>query len=276
VVYWLQEKQPLFWDPQRDVNTLYPSIYTIWRFPQLIPRVYVWSATAKHLLKGADLFGPGVLKPTAGFGEMQKGQVRSVFVVGNPSAVAIGNMAVDNLHDNREERKGTALYIQHHYSDALWALGDKSVPNDGFRPTKVEPLEEQNQTEEEEGEEQQEGSDSGGIEGEDEEVVEDVEEQEDSKRAANDEDTHSVEIPQEIHHSVCTSEHSIEKFDKIQSNFPDFDFTEEKEAPTQGNSLQVESQTALDPLPSTFSLSREVISHDFIIIAHISSWLFLG
>lgn len=40
----------------------------------------------------------------------------------------------------RDGMKGRGLQLLHHYPDLLWAMGDQSVPNEGFTPQRIFPL----------------------------------------------------------------------------------------------------------------------------------------
>ena len=56
------------------------------------------------------------------------------------AAPAVGRMAVSRTEAVREGMKGRGWTLLHSYGDLLWALGDKSTPNEGFTPTRIFPL----------------------------------------------------------------------------------------------------------------------------------------
>ncbi|GAB4820011.1 hypothetical protein N2152v2_007057 [Parachlorella kessleri] len=122
-VYGVEGGSPLFFDPEAR-GALLPTI-----------------------LGGADLFLQGVLAQPGGLGDWLAGSARSVTVPGNPAPFAIGRMAVSKTEAARDGMKGRGLTVLHHYPDLLWAMGDKSVPNDGFTQQRVFPLEQQAQAE---------------------------------------------------------------------------------------------------------------------------------
>lgn len=49
-------------------------------------------------------------------------------------------MAVSRTEAVREGMRGRGWTLLHSYGDLLWALGDKSAPNEGFTPTRIFPL----------------------------------------------------------------------------------------------------------------------------------------
>ncbi len=49
-------------------------------------------------------------------------------------------MAVSRTEAVREGMKGRGWTLLHSYGDLLWALGDKSAPNEGFTPSRILPL----------------------------------------------------------------------------------------------------------------------------------------
>jgi predicted ribosome-associated RNA-binding protein Tma20 len=51
---------PLFFDVDGR-NILYPTIFTLWKFPSLLPHVKIPSPVSSFLLRGADLMAPGVI-----------------------------------------------------------------------------------------------------------------------------------------------------------------------------------------------------------------------
>ncbi|XP_045160604.2 eukaryotic translation initiation factor 2D-like isoform X2 [Mercenaria mercenaria] len=79
-------KQPLLFEMDKQ-KVLVPTVYLLWRYPDLIERFTTWPPVFKKLVDGADLMLPGVivrgnLTPST-FKHVQKGQVCSVNVYGN-------------------------------------------------------------------------------------------------------------------------------------------------------------------------------------------------
>ena len=57
----------------------------------------------------------------------------------NQFPFAIGVMEASSADIKRNGLKGKGLKLLHHYPDMLWALGNKSVPDPSFTPTRVFP-----------------------------------------------------------------------------------------------------------------------------------------
>ena len=57
----------------------------------------------------------------------------------NQYPFAIGVMETSSADIAKNGLKGKGLKLLHHYPDMLWALGDKSVPDSSFTPTRIFP-----------------------------------------------------------------------------------------------------------------------------------------
>merc|ERR1711865_202151 len=66
----------------------------------------------------------------SGFGTVTKGQKRCIQCEGNPYAIAVGKMLVNQTQ--MEKLKGKGLEVLHVFKDSLWEFSGKSVPNTGF------------------------------------------------------------------------------------------------------------------------------------------------
>ncbi len=60
-------------------------------------------------------------------------------IPGNPFPFAIGCMQVDSKTALASGMKGRGLRVLHSYGDALWAMGDKSIPDPSFRLERIYP-----------------------------------------------------------------------------------------------------------------------------------------
>ncbi|KAJ2156202.1 hypothetical protein GGF46_005353 [Coemansia sp. RSA 552] len=114
--------------PGRDGVTLFPTVYTLWRFPEMLPVLWTIPAVTEKLAGGADLMVPGILVPEGGLGEMKKGMLVAVCCPGNLAAQAVGVLAID-AREMASKGKGKAVLIVHTYKDHLWESGSKaSIP----------------------------------------------------------------------------------------------------------------------------------------------------
>ena len=91
------------------------------------------------MLGGADLFLQGLIVPDQGLGSFASGDLMLASIPQNQFPFAIGVMEASSVDIKKNGLKGKGLKLLHHYPDMLWALGDKSVPDPSFTPTRVFP-----------------------------------------------------------------------------------------------------------------------------------------
>ncbi|XP_015759669.1 PREDICTED: eukaryotic translation initiation factor 2D-like [Acropora digitifera] len=81
-VYFLNG-EPMFFEMDRQVI---PSVYTLWKFPEILLSFTTWPVVFDKFKRGADLMLPGVVLPSNGlssFGQFEKGTICSVCLKGN-------------------------------------------------------------------------------------------------------------------------------------------------------------------------------------------------
>ncbi|KAJ1929199.1 hypothetical protein IWQ60_001368 [Tieghemiomyces parasiticus] len=114
-----------------------PTVYTLWKFPTLLPKVYTHVPVLEHLVSGADLMLPGVIRPPYApvDASLQPGQIVTVAVrnagtEGPDTPVAVGYLALSGseILQSAPRAKGKAVHILHTYMDYVWQHGDKSDP----------------------------------------------------------------------------------------------------------------------------------------------------
>ncbi|KAJ2063820.1 hypothetical protein GGI17_001452 [Coemansia sp. S146] len=105
---------------------LVPTVYTLWRFPMLLPVLWTTSLVIPKLIGGADLMVPGLLIPREGLPDLKKGALVAICCPGNAAAQAVGvlNLDTQGLH-SVAGAKGKAVLITHTYMDHLWGSGNK-------------------------------------------------------------------------------------------------------------------------------------------------------
>ena len=107
--------QPLFVDTTGKLSKPpLPTIFALWRAPDLLPTMHVVPDVSSYLLNGADLMWPGVVS----HGTLKKGDLVQVLVLGNPCCVAIGE-ALNDTQEGLRVEKGRALKILTYFGDAL-------------------------------------------------------------------------------------------------------------------------------------------------------------
>lgn len=113
----------------------FPTIFFLWKVPDYLPTVYIWSPVSKFIVNGADLMWPGVANIDQIKGNLKTNTIVSVSVVGNVP-IAVGILVSDGPENNN---KGKCVKILHHYRDELWMMF-QSIPNEGFLINKVVPV----------------------------------------------------------------------------------------------------------------------------------------
>ncbi|BFY99154.1 hypothetical protein BsWGS_02194 [Bradybaena similaris] len=122
-------KNPIFYELFRKH---YPTVYTLWQYPDMLPSFRTWPPVFEKLQRGADLMLPGVVpdkEPSPKmFGNLQKGDLVCVTIAGNKSPVALGKALLSGEDMYMSAMRGKGVSILHIYGDALWEFGDKSQP----------------------------------------------------------------------------------------------------------------------------------------------------
>lgn len=113
----------------REAEDVLPSVYTLWKVPNLVPSLYTPDAVLPILMGGADLMIPGVHTSRATLDALISGAIVAVRNIG------LGRMVLPGV-DVRPGRKGKAARVLHVVGDALWEMGSKAEPP----PEQEEPL----------------------------------------------------------------------------------------------------------------------------------------
>ncbi|KAI8070209.1 hypothetical protein BDF21DRAFT_344872 [Thamnidium elegans] len=100
-----------------------PTVYTMWQYPDMLPKLYTWGPVVQKLIDGAVLGPEGVL-PT-----LKTGDLVAITIKGYSYPLAIGTMTVPTSEIKpRSGMKGKAVNIIHVYEDYLWSMGEKTEP----------------------------------------------------------------------------------------------------------------------------------------------------
>lgn len=132
VTIYVRQRNPVFFEVD---GHLYPTVYTLWSYPDLLPAFITWPPVLQKLIGGADLMLPGVVVPPSGLPQVLLDQLCAVTLVGNRAPVAVGCATMSTAEMLGAGMRGKGVTILHTYSDQLWMFGDKSSP-----PT-IAPLE---------------------------------------------------------------------------------------------------------------------------------------
>ncbi|KAF9185243.1 hypothetical protein BGZ51_002767 [Haplosporangium sp. Z 767] len=111
-------------------SLILPSVYTLWKFPTLIPGLTTWNPVVDKLRNGADLMIPGVITANnTEVPDLDEGALVVIRARGNKYPLAIGTMAVSGqviaASRGKLPPKGKAVHIYHIHLDQLWAMGSK-------------------------------------------------------------------------------------------------------------------------------------------------------
>ncbi|KAF7253890.1 Eukaryotic translation initiation factor 2D [Varanus komodoensis] len=109
-------------------KVLYPTVYTLWSYPNLLPIFSTWPPVLHKLAGGADLMLPGVTVSPSGLPQVEQGTLCAITLVGNRAPVAVGIATMSTAEMVAAGMKGKGFTVLHTYMDHLWAFGDKSCP----------------------------------------------------------------------------------------------------------------------------------------------------
>ncbi|KAJ2852365.1 hypothetical protein IWW36_000252 [Coemansia brasiliensis] len=112
--------------PGAKTQLLVPTVYTQWKFPNMLPILWTWQPVVEKLIGGADLMIPGLIVPKSGLPELKQGSLVAVCCPGSKAAQAIGVLILDTRDIHKVAgAKGKAVLIVHTYKDCLWDAGNK-------------------------------------------------------------------------------------------------------------------------------------------------------
>ncbi|CAM5119230.1 unnamed protein product [Natator depressus] len=137
VTVYANNRNPVLFEMEK---TLYPTVYTLWSYPDLLPAFSTWPPVLQRLAGGADLMLPGVMVPSCGLPQVQQGTLCAITLVGNRAPVAVGVATMPTAEMLAARMKGKGFTVLHAYTDHLWGFGDKSYPPT-IAPLVAEPAE---------------------------------------------------------------------------------------------------------------------------------------
>ncbi|KAJ7353685.1 eukaryotic translation initiation factor SUI1 family protein [Mycena albidolilacea] len=129
IAYLSPDGDPLWFTVGKGSEDLVPTVYTMWKRPNLLPFLSTPAAVIPVLVGGADLMIPGVVHHTPSLNEGQLVSISQYTHAEKPtlsSPLGVGRMALasDRLRDGGQE-KGKAVYVLHTWKDHLWDMGTK-------------------------------------------------------------------------------------------------------------------------------------------------------
>ncbi|NXS31131.1 EIF2D factor, partial [Pomatostomus ruficeps] len=125
VTVYMNHRNPILFEAEK---VLYPTVYTLWVYPDLLPAFSTWPPVLQKLAGGADLMLPGVVVPPSGLPRVQRGTLCAVTLLGNRAPVAVGVATMSTEEMLAAGMKGKGFAVLHTHLDHLWECGDKSSP----------------------------------------------------------------------------------------------------------------------------------------------------
>lgn len=134
LVYYVEGAQPMFFDIDGRGTEILPTVYALWKVPELLPAFWLKGGeVSRYVLGGADLMFPGIYIPAEGLPNFLAGEPWAVKVPGNPAPIAVGLATMSATEALKAGLRGKALKISHYYGDTLWeSVENPYVPNAGF------------------------------------------------------------------------------------------------------------------------------------------------
>nr|XP_041577171.1 eukaryotic translation initiation factor 2D isoform X2 [Taeniopygia guttata] len=125
ITVYMNHRNPILFEAEK---VLYPTVYTLWVYPDLLPAFATWPPVLQKLAGGADLMLPGVVVPPSGLPQVQRGTLCAVTLLGNRAPVAVGVATMSTEEMLAAGMKGKGFAVLHTHLDHLWEYGDKSSP----------------------------------------------------------------------------------------------------------------------------------------------------
>ncbi|MBW0498240.1 hypothetical protein O181_037955 [Austropuccinia psidii MF-1] len=131
LIYSDLDQQPIWFQIDKPGNLqLIPTIYTLLKYPKLLPIINTNQHVLSKLTGGADLMIPGITKVERHkLKDLKKDTLISIGVIDQPHQIwAVGLLAQDG-NDLLKSDTGKAVLILHTQDDFLWKSGNQRIPN---------------------------------------------------------------------------------------------------------------------------------------------------
>lgn len=122
VTVYTVDKRPMLFEIQ---ERLYPTLYTLWILPRLVPYFTTHPQVVPKLYNGANLMLPGVVKEGTdlkSFGRFQKDDIVAINLTSNSSAIAVGTLARSSDDLYMAGGQGICVKSLHVFGDKLWGM----------------------------------------------------------------------------------------------------------------------------------------------------------
>ena len=132
-----QKNTTLFFELEKE-KTIFPTLFTLWQCPSMLPTMTTCAPVVQKLANGADLMLPGIIindslgTKAYGDGKIKKDDIMSVNLDNNKACVAVGTSALSSEDMYMSGKRGKALKILHCFGDHLWIhFGKLELPELG-------------------------------------------------------------------------------------------------------------------------------------------------
>lgn len=118
VLVYTHQKNPLFFELEKD-KVIFPTVYTLWKFPDLLPSFPTWPLVLPKIANGADLMIPGIVvdyeRGDKAYldGKLKRDDPVYVNLTNNRAAVAVGVSYHSSEDLYMAGRRGKGLKILH-------------------------------------------------------------------------------------------------------------------------------------------------------------------
>jgi translation initiation factor 2D len=128
-------EQRVLWAKVGD--KMYPTVYTLWHNPGIVPLLYTPLYVVEKLQGGADLMTPGLQRGPPFPKKATKGAIVAIASLEAPTVpMAVGECAIDvSALDNVQGMKGHAVSTFHWAGDELWSWS--STGKAGVEPPSI-------------------------------------------------------------------------------------------------------------------------------------------
>ncbi|KAK7862350.1 hypothetical protein R5R35_006923 [Gryllus longicercus] len=133
VLVYCVQKLPIVFEVD---GIMFPTVYMLWKFPNLLYTFTTWPEVLPKITGGADLMLPGVILKDGfhvkAFGKLEKGDRVAINLSNNCAPIAVGRTALCSMDMYMSAKRGKAVNILHFVGDHLWGYGTKLLaPNLG-------------------------------------------------------------------------------------------------------------------------------------------------
>lgn len=138
------DEQRVLWFKMED--TLYPTVYTLWRNAGILPLLHTPEFVIKKLQGGADLMTPGLQNGPPFPAKAKKGAIVAIASLEHPSVpVTVGRCEIDvSALGSTQGMRGHAVQTMHWAGDEIWSYSTSNKPGqnppdrlDGWLPDDV-------------------------------------------------------------------------------------------------------------------------------------------